>query len=93
MEVLHTGHEVKVKLFDPVQFNASKENEKPQNAAPAGGSYNKSAPAVSNGSTFSFNARPQNQSSRNAQANSSMNQSLSEHLTHPINSLSPYQNK
>lgn len=79
IEVLHPGTTVGQKLHDPQQFPSIKEN---QNPAPQ---------MASNFSRATNEAR--NFSSRNTVANQSMNSSMQDGLTHPISSLSPYQNK
>ena len=86
LKVLHPGSEVGIKIGDPVPYAPSKpaaNQNKPLN------NQNQYKPQQTNNNNLSTGS-----SYRNSTANESvMNQSLNEHLTLPINSLSPYQNK
>ena len=85
--VLHKGTDVGVKIGNPQAYSAKKSTanqNKPQN-----NQYQ--APPVNQSSNQSYQSSYKNTPSVNT--NSTMNMSLNEHLTHPINSLSPYQNK
>lgn len=89
LKILHAGSIVGKKIGDPVPYSASKpvvNQNKPQNNQ----NQYKAAPQnnnnLSSGSSYRNNTAVANESS-------TLNQSLTEHLTMPINSLSPYHNK
>ncbi|KAH8284199.1 hypothetical protein KR054_012094, partial [Drosophila jambulina] len=79
LKVLNAGAEVKVKIGEPVTYeNASKQDLAPK-AAPQAAAAPKKEPVLKN--------------NNNNNNNISMNTSINSGMTHPISSLSPYQNK
>lgn len=88
MDVLHKGEDVQQKLHNPQQYSGSgnqSENVPPSNQ------MQQNRPTISNGSAYGNSSAQSNRPP--ASLNASMNRSLNEALTHPISSLSPYQNK
>ncbi|KAH8355942.1 hypothetical protein KR200_003721, partial [Drosophila serrata] len=80
LTVLNAGAEVKVKIGEPVTYeNASKQDMAPKAAPPQAATAVKKEPAFKN--------------NNNNNNNISMNASINSGMTHPISSLSPYQNK
>ncbi|XP_017036947.1 replication protein A 70 kDa DNA-binding subunit [Drosophila kikkawai] len=78
LTVVNAGSEVKVKIGEPVTYeNASKQDLAPKAAPPLANAPAKKEPAFKN----------------NNNNNISMNTSINSGMTHPISSLSPYQNK
>lgn len=83
MEIIHQGHEVGKKIGDPINLTDSSKSE--SNAG-------KSANTNSESSTRPYSV-PASTSRPNQTSNNGMNESICDRATHPISSLSPYQNK
>ncbi|KAH8395752.1 hypothetical protein KR215_000413, partial [Drosophila sulfurigaster] len=82
LTVLNSGAEVKSKIGDPVTY----ENAAKQDAAPKPAAAPAAPPAIKKEQSY------KNHNNNNTME-SSMNSTLNTGLTHPIASLSPYQNK
>ncbi|XP_030553841.1 replication protein A 70 kDa DNA-binding subunit [Drosophila novamexicana] len=83
LTVLNSGDEVKSKIGDPVTYeNAAKQDTAPKPAAVAASVPVKKEQSYNN-----------NNNNNNHTMNSTLNGTLNSSLTHPISSLSPYQNK
>ncbi|XP_037037026.1 replication protein A 70 kDa DNA-binding subunit [Bradysia coprophila] len=86
LAILHPGTEVKVKIGDPVPLNDANMPKTSETVAP-------SEPAPSS-KPASNGYKPSSNGLGSSNANSSLNSSvMSSHLTSPIASLTPYQNK
>lgn len=86
LDILHAGEDVAKQIGSPVPISATNISANIENTKPNGGASSSAAPSVKPKETSSYGG--------GGGGHSAMNQSvLSESLTHPISSLSPYQNK
>lgn len=85
LDILHIGSDVNKQIGNPAPISASNSAANVENFKPNSAAAKPSAP-VHDPSSSSSSARGANQSAMNASI-------LSDALTHPISSLSPYQNK